>query len=133
MPRRLLRALPVLLVFAPVLLAALGASAQAADPVKVGSKRFTESYVLGEITRQALERAGVPAEHRQGLGNTAILERALSSGQVDVYPEYTGTIVRELLKRTPPADAAPPTLADLNAWLAPRGLKAAVPLGFNNT
>jgi osmoprotectant transport system permease protein len=133
MCRPLLRAFRVLLVFAPVLLAALGASAQAADPVKVGSKRFTESYVLGEISRQALERAGVPAEHRQGLGNTAILEQALSSGQVDVYPEYTGTIVRELLKRTPPADAGPPTLAELNAWLAPRGLKAAVPLGFNNT
>jgi osmoprotectant transport system permease protein len=133
MPRRLLRALPVLLIFAPALLAALGASAQSADPVKVGSKRFTESYVLGEIARQALESAGVPAEHRQGLGNTAILEQALSSGQVDVYPEYTGTIVRELLRRTPPADATPPTLADLNAWLAPRGLKAAVPLGFNNT
>lgn len=115
------------------MLAAVVTSAQAANPVKVGSKRFTESYVLGEIARQALERAGVPAEHRQGLGNTAILEQALSGGQVDVYPEYTGTIVRELLKRNPPADAPPPTLAELNAWLAPRGLKAAVPLGFNNT
>jgi osmoprotectant transport system permease protein len=130
MPRRLLR---TLLVFAAVLLAAMGTSAQAADPVKVGSKRFTESYVLGEIARQALERTGVPAEHRQGLGNTAILEQALRSGQVDVYPEYTGTIVRELLKRNPSTDAPPPTLPELNAWLAPRGLKAAVPLGFNNT
>lgn len=133
MPRRLPRALLYLLVFAPVLLLTLAAPAQAADAVKVGSKRFTESYVLGEIARQALERAGVPAEHRQGLGNTAILEQALSSGQVDLYPEYTGTIVRELLKRTPPADAAPPTLDELNTWLAPRGLKAVVPLGFNNT
>ncbi|MBN8510245.1 MAG: ABC transporter permease subunit [Burkholderiales bacterium] len=112
---------------------ALGVPALAADAVKVGSKRFTESYVLGEIVRQTLERAGVPAEHRQGLGNTAILEQALGSGQVDVYPEYTGTIVRELLKRNPPADAPPPTLAQIDDWLAPRGLKAAVPLGFNNT
>jgi osmoprotectant transport system permease protein len=127
------RALLSLVVFAAVLLAPAGAAAQAEASVKVGSKRFTESYVLGEIARLALQRAGVPAEHRQGLGNTAILEQALSSGQVDVYPEYTGTIVRELLKRTPPADAAPPTLEELNAWLAPRGLKAAVPLGFNNT
>jgi osmoprotectant transport system permease protein len=105
----------------------------AAEPVNVGSKRFTESYVLGEIARQTLERAGVPAEHRQGLGNTAILEQALTSGQVDVYPEYTGTIVRELLKRDPPAGAPQPTLAEINEWLVPRGLKAGVPLGFNNT
>ena len=125
-------ALRIRLVMALVLLA-VGAFAQAADPVKVGSKRFTESYVLGEIARQALERSGVPAEHLQGLGNTAILEQALSSGQVDVYPEYIGTIERELLKRNPPAGAPPPTLDELNAWLAPRGLKAAVPLGFNNT
>ena len=121
------------LVVAAVLLTAWALPARAAEPVKVGSKRFTESYVLGEIARQTLQRAGVPADHRQGLGNTAILEQALASGQVDVYPEYTGTIVRELLKRDPPADAPPPTLAEINAWLAPRGLKAGVPLGFNNT
>lgn len=96
--------------------------------VQVGSKRFTESYVLGEIVRQTLEQAGVKAEHKQGLGNTGILEQALSSGAVDVYPEYTGTIVREILKRE-----GNPSLEELNRWLAPRGLKAAVPLGFNNT
>ena len=106
--------------------------AQAADPVVVGSKRFTESYVLGEVVRQQLQQAGVAATHKPGLGNTAILEQALASGAVDVYPEYTGTIVRELLKRDS-AGAGQPTLEELNRWLAPRGLKAAVPLGFNNT
>jgi osmoprotectant transport system permease protein len=106
---------------------ALAASAWAAPPVVVGSKRFTESYILGEIVRQTLADAGVPAQHRQGLGNTGILEQALAGGAVDVYPEYTGTIVRELLHRE-----GNPSLAELNGWLAPRGLKAAVPLGFNN-
>src|SRR5437870_2221049 len=103
-------------------------SAVSADKLVVGSKRFTESYILGEIVRQTLEDAGLAAEHKQGLGNTGILEQALASGSVDIYPEYTGTIVRELLKRE-----GNPTLAELNAWLAPRGLKAVVPLGFNNT
>ncbi|WP_246867698.1 glycine betaine ABC transporter substrate-binding protein [Rhizobacter sp. SG703] len=107
---------------------ACGAAVHAADSVTVGSKRFTESYVLGEIVRQTYERAGIPATHKQGLGNTGILEQALSSGAVDVYPEYTGTIVRELLKRE-----GNPSLDELNTWLAPRGLKAAVPLGFNDT
>ncbi len=106
-------------------------SAPAAAPVVVGSKRFTESYILGEIVRQTLAAQGIAAEHRQGLGNTGILEQALASGAVDVYPEYTGTIVRELLKRS---NGNPnPSLTELNQWLAPRGLKAAVPLGFNNT
>lgn len=94
----------------------------------VGSKRFTESYILGEIVKQTLEAAGRRAVHRQGLGNTGILEQALASGVVDLYPEYTGTIVRELLKRE-----GNPSLDELNRWLAPRGLEAAIPLGFNNT
>jgi len=89
--------------------------------------------VLGEIVRQTLQRQGIAAEHKQGLGNTGILDAALASGAVDVYPEYTGTIVRELLKRTPDPAHPNPSLAELNEWLAPRGLKAAVPLGFNNT
>ncbi|HEY0825212.1 MAG TPA: glycine betaine ABC transporter substrate-binding protein, partial [Ramlibacter sp.] len=104
------------------------AFAAAAQAVVVGSKRFTESYVLGEIVRQVLVQAGVPAEHRQGLGNTAVMEQALATGSIDVYPEYTGTIVRELLKKE-----GSPSLEQLNAWLAPRGLKAVVPLGFNNS
>jgi len=112
-------------------LAAQGALAQ--EPVVVGSKRFTESYVLGEIVRETLQRQGIAAQHKQGLGNTGILEAALASGAVDVYPEYTGTIVRELLKRTPDPAHPNPSLDELNAWLAPRGLKAAVPFGFNNT
>ena len=49
-----------------------------------------EEEVVTRIAAQTLRRAGVAAEHRQGLGNTAILEQALTSGQVDVYPEYTG-------------------------------------------
>ena len=113
---------------AAVLLTLASLAACAADKVVVGSKRFTESYILGEIVTQTLQGQGVAAEHRQGLGNTGILEQALMSGAVDVYPEYTGTIVRELLKRD-----GNPTLAELNTWLAPRGLKAGLPLGFNNT
>lgn len=114
-------------LLAALLFVAFSATATAA-PLVVGSKRFTESYVLGEIVRQTLAEAGVAAEHKPGLGNTGILEQALAGGAVDVYPEYTGTIVRELLKR----EGNPP-LDELNRWLAPRGLKAVVPLGFNNT
>ena len=110
-------------------LACLLSAVQAhAQTVVVGSKRFTESYILGEIVRETLQRAGVSAQHKQGLGNTGILEQALANSSVDIYPEYTGTIVREMLKRE-----GNPSLDVLNQWLAPRGLKAMVPLGFNNT
>lgn len=119
--------------FLPRLLAAftgalLSFVAFAQQPVQVGSKRFTESYVLGEIVRQTIESTGAKAVHQRGLGNTAILYNALASGSIDLYPEYTGTIAREILK----LDRVPP-LAELNEHLAKLGLVAAVPLGFNNT
>src|SRR5664280_3418561 len=117
-----------LVIVSGLAVAPAAASPAATKPIVVGSKRFTESYVLGEIVTQAYVAAGRRAEHRQGLGNTGILEQALASGAVDIYPEYTGTIVRELLKRD-----GNPSLDELNRWLAPRGLVAAIPLGFNNT
>src|SRR6267378_6972400 len=68
-----------------------------AAPVTIGSKKFTESYVLGEIATRTLNEAGIPAQHRQGMGGTIILWQALRGGQIDVYPEYAGTITQEIL------------------------------------
>jgi osmoprotectant transport system permease protein len=117
----------LLLVLAAAILGA-GAAASAAE-LKVGSKRFTESYILGEIIRQTAQAAGeATATHSKGLGNTAIVLNALRTGNIDVYPEYTGTIAKEILK----LDAVP-SLDELNAKLAPMGLAVGVPLGFNNT
>jgi osmoprotectant transport system permease protein len=111
-----------------LLCAAAGAAQAQDDVLKIGSKRFTESYILGEIIRQTAMRAGTRAEHRQGLGGTGIVFAALEAGAIDVYPEYTGTIAREILDL--PGN---PTLEELNRALAPRGLAVAAPLGFNNT
>ena len=97
--------------------------------VNVGSKRFTESYLLGEIVTATVGAAGeARATHQQGMGNTAIVFSALRSGVIDLYAEYTGTIAFELLKKARPA-----TLDELNRDLAPLGLGVAVRLGFNNT
>ncbi|HEX4859443.1 MAG TPA: glycine betaine ABC transporter substrate-binding protein [Usitatibacteraceae bacterium] len=112
----------------PIALFAGAGLAADAGALRVGSKRFTESYVLAEVVRQVAVGAGTAAEHRQGLGNTAIVLNALSAGSIDVYPEYSGTIAREILK----LDSVPP-LAELNRRLSPMGLVASVPLGFNNT
>jgi len=103
------------------------ARAQAAEPLRVGSKRFTESYILGELLTQA---AGAPgtARHQPGLGNTAIVFEALKAGSIDLYPDYTGTLASEILKLPPGAG-----LAQINQALAPMGLAAGIPLGFENT
>ena len=74
------------------------AASLGAKPIVVGSKKFTESYVLGEIAKTALERAGFQVEERAGMGGTIILWQALRGGQIDLYPEYTGTIGEEILK-----------------------------------
>jgi osmoprotectant transport system permease protein len=98
------------------------------NPVIIGSKKFTESYVLGEIAKRTLVDAGIPAEHRQGMGGTIILWQALRGGQIDAYPEYTGTIAQEILKtdRALSRDEIRPSLAKF-------GVGMTEPLGFNNT
>jgi len=93
----------------------------------IGSKRFTESYILGEIVTQTARSAGAQVEHKQGMGNTGILFSALKSGSIDLYPDYTGTVARELLK----SEAS--DLESLNRGLQPLGLGVAVPLGFEDT
>jgi osmoprotectant transport system permease protein len=102
-------------------------SSSAAD-VAIGSKKFTESYVLGEIAKRTLTEAGIPAEHRQGMGGTIILWEALEGGQIDIYPEYTGTIAEEVLK----SDRAL-SIDEIRVSLAKLGADITNPLGFNNT
>ena len=95
----------------------------------VGSKRFTESYILGELIAIVARQAGeARVVLRPGLGNTGILISALKSGEIDIYPEYTGTIVREILH-----SQAALNMHEMNQLLAPMGLAASVALGFNNT
>jgi osmoprotectant transport system permease protein len=101
--------------------------ALAQQALVVGSKRFTESYILGEIALQTARSAGAQAEHKQGMGNTGILFAAIKSGSIDLYPDYTGTVARELLK----SEAS--DLESLNRGLQSLGLGVAVPLGFEDT
>ena len=106
----------------------LGVACASANPVIIGSKKFTESYVLGEIARRTLAEAGIPTEHRQGMGGTIILWQALNGGQIDAYPEYTGTIVQEVLKTDREL-----SLSEIRDALAKFGVGITESLGFNNT
>lgn len=103
-------------------------SSSLADPIVIGSKKFTESYVLGEIAKRTLNDAGIPAEHRQGMGGTIIVWQALRGAQIDAYPEYTGTIAEEILK-----DQQLHSAAAIRDALSKFGVGMTEPLGFNNT
>ena len=117
----------VLLSFLPAFLI-FTSSSLSAEPVVIGSKKFTESYVLGEIAKRTLSDAGIATEHRQGMGGTIILWQALRGGQVDAYPEYTGTIAQEILKTERQL-----SLQEFESALEKLGIGMTKPLGFNNT
>ena len=91
-------------------------------PVVVGAKKFTESVILAELGARLAGEAGVPSR-RDDLGGTPALWLALKQGDIDAYPEYTGTITRQILKADPP---------DIGAALAEYGLCISKPLGFRN-
>jgi osmoprotectant transport system permease protein len=101
---------------------------QAAAPtISIGSKTFTESYVLGEIVAQLLEDRGYRVERQLGLGGTLVAFEALKSGSIDLYPEYTGTLEQAVLGH--------PGLGGdrLAHALAELGLQLPVFLGFENS
>jgi osmoprotectant transport system permease protein len=122
---RLLRsALSVLLsaVLAP-------AYATAADRIVVGSKAFTEGYVLGEIAAQTVESVtAVPVSRKLGMGSTGIVFEALKSGAIDVYSDYTGTLAEAILKRP---DLK--SVEDIRSALLAMDLVMSAPLGFDDT
>ena len=96
--------------------------------ITAGSKQFTESVVLGELAARAADRAGFASDHRRRLGGTPVVFTALRSGEIDVYADYSGTLLFELF-----ADLELPSLDDLAPVLADLGIAMTEPLGFNNS
>lgn len=112
---------------------ALGCRGEA-DPVRVGSKFFTEQDVLGEIVATWIERTtDVPVERRLHLGGTFLCHRALVSGEIDLYVEYTGTALTAILERPPVQDPDSVYRAVREAYRERWDLVWTEPLGFENT
>ena len=82
-----------------IALLAFATGAAFAQTVKVGSKNFTEQFILAEIYAQALEASGIKVERKVNLGGTLIAHKALEEKEIDFYPEYTGTILVAVLKQ----------------------------------
>ncbi len=100
------------------------------EPIRISSKNFPESYILAEIFSKTITD-GFPEQEVKlnlGMGGTGILFEALKSGDIDIYPEYTGTIAEAMLKRPELT-----TFHDITKALLPLGLVISRPLGFNNT
>ncbi|CAN5122241.1 glycine betaine ABC transporter substrate-binding protein [soil metagenome] len=114
-------------LFSLLFLAFFSSTLCAAEPLRIGSKRFTESYVLAQLLAQTAAPHAA-TEVKAGLGNTAIVYAALQAGSIDLYPEYAGTIDQEILKNDKPS----PSLAAMREQLLPLGLGVDVPLGFND-
>ena len=118
-------------VWPAFILGALAATtAMAANSIVVGSKIFTEGYVLGEIAAQTIEasRPPVPVIRKLGMGSTGILFASLNSGAIDVYSDYTGTLAEAILKQ-PQLKSMP----EIRAALLKMGIVISEPLGFDNT
>lgn len=94
----------------------------------VGSKSFTESVILGEIATQLIRSEGFEVDHRAQLGGTAILWNGLRTGEIDLYPDYTGTLIQEVL-----ATEQIRSMSELEAALAKHDIRMTAPIGFNNT
>jgi osmoprotectant transport system substrate-binding protein len=107
--RRAAHAALTISIFAALL---LGGTAQAAKQnaaalptVTIGTKNFTEQYVLGQLYKQALESKGYKVVYKEDIGNSELIDTALQSGKIDFYPEYTGVIVADLAKKPAPKTA----------------------------
>jgi osmoprotectant transport system permease protein len=103
------------------------------ERIIVGSKDFTEQVVLGELMAQAIERyARLPVDRRLNLGGTFICDRAIQSGDIDLYVEYTGTALTAVFKKPVVRDAQI-VLEQVRQLYADTGRSILKPLGFNNT
>jgi osmoprotectant transport system substrate-binding protein len=103
-------------------------------PITVGSKNFTEQVVLGEIVAQHLEhRLGHRVDRKLNLGGTMLAHQALLRGEIDLYPEYTGTALTAILKLSPTSDPAAAVALVRSEYQSRFALEWMEPLGFNNT
>lgn len=103
--------------------------ASAQPIVRVGAKHFNEGYILSEIIAQVLENEGYRVDRRFNLGGTTVCFDALRTGGIDVYPEYTGTLAKEILKT-----AATQSIAQLNSLTSSRyGIGLSDSFGFSNS
>jgi osmoprotectant transport system substrate-binding protein len=121
-------------IIAGLIAALMAGGCARSHAIVVGSKNFTEQLVLGEIIAQQLERRlGEKVERKLNLGGTLLAHQALVSGEIDLYPEYTGTALTTILKLRPSSDAGR-VLGKVRSEYKKRWqIEWLRPFGFNNS
>ena len=128
---RAIAAISALLVFSSAM---SGCRGRRSDSIVVGSKNFTEQIILAELVAQQIEaHTTLRVERRINLGGTLICHQALVSGQLDIYPEYTGTALTVILSQPPMRDPAAVFAAVKSAYAQRFAVDVLPPLGFENT
>jgi osmoprotectant transport system substrate-binding protein len=91
--------------------------------VTLGAKNFTEQFILGELYKQALEAKGWTVNLKSNIGATEVTDKALTSGKIDMYPEYTGTILSVVKGQTDVPASADETYQQAKAFMNGRGFE----------
>jgi len=111
-----------------------GCSPSHSDRIVIGSKNFTESFLLGEIVAQMIEsHTLLKVDRRFYLAGTYICQQAILAGRIDIYPEYTGTALTAILKQTAGGDKQDVYQRVKSEYEHRFGLTLGPPLGFNDT
>ncbi len=127
---RLLR----LVVFVAAYLVIASSAAEAADTVRIGAKNFTEQEILGELVAQLIERyTDLQVERKFGLGGTGVCHAALVAGELDIYVEYTGTALLDILRQPAQTDGDKVFRIVSSAYRDQFDLEWLPPIGFSNT
>jgi len=101
---------------------AAGTTRPSAVTVTIGTKNFTEEFILGQLYKQALEAKGYKVDYKENIGSSELIDTAITSGKINFYPEYMGIIVSDLAKHPAPQPSALATYNAAKAFEEGRGL-----------
>ncbi len=102
-------------------------------PIVIGDKNFTEEFILGDLYAQALQAKGYKVTVKGNIGSSEVIYKAMTSGQIQMYPEYTGVIVSVLAGNTKPPHSAAQTLTEAKAFVTKHGFTLLNPTPFYDT
>jgi osmoprotectant transport system substrate-binding protein len=112
---------------------AAGRSNQQQPTIVLGTKNFAEEYILGQLYKQALEAKGFKVSYKENIGSTEIIDTSLTSGKINMYPEYTGVIVQVVFGKPLSAKSARGTYLLAKALQQKRGFTLLNPTPFFDT
>jgi osmoprotectant transport system substrate-binding protein len=101
--------------------------------VTIGDKNFTEEYVLGQLYAQALKAKGFTVKLKENIGSSEVIDKALTSGQIQMYPEYTGTILSVIANQTAPPKSAAAAYAAAKTFEEGRGFTLLADTPFSDS